>query len=309
MKFIPGNIPLSGHQIISISAHQLIGASTYCLFIGLSLLWTVACQSSSNKEATSKAVARVGTKTLYLTELREMVPANVPKPDSINLAHRYVENWIKKELMLNEASSKAKVDEADIERQVQDYRYSLIQYEFEKQYLRNNLDTIVPTAALEKYYQENKTNFVLEQNIVRAFFVKVAKPIAQLVRIKALINTTDAKSKQELASLSQRFASEYHLNDSVWVDFDKLISGSPWMPWTNKASLLQPNGRAEVADNEFVYLLRVVECKTAGQTAPLAFAEDEIRGMILNQRKVSLVNDLEKKVYERAKANKEFEIY
>jgi hypothetical protein len=136
--------------------------------------------------------------------------------------------------------------------------------------------------------------------------VKIDKKNAQLGRIRSLINS---KGNKELVSLCARHAEQYHLNDSTWVDFENLINRTPWSGSSTKATLLQTGKQTEVNERDFVYLLHVYEARQPGQTAPLEFAEEQIRSLILNQRKVNLVNALGKQVYESAKAKKEFEIY
>ncbi|MES2730801.1 MAG: peptidyl-prolyl cis-trans isomerase [Bacteroidota bacterium] len=260
-------------------------------------------------ETEKKVVARVGSKQLYLTDLQGVLPANVSKEDSANLSRHYAETWVKKELMLEEAKSKAQLDNAEIERKVEDYRYSLTLYEFEKEYLQKKLDTLVPAAVLNQYYQDNVRNFVLKQNIVRATLVQMPKKNAQLNRVKMLVNSTDKKDAKELSSLCSRFAEQYYLDDAEWIDFEKLVSNTPWLSLPNKERFLQQNKQVEISNENTVFLLHIKQAKTTGQTAPLEFAEEQIRSLILNQRKVNLVNSLEKQVYERAKANKEFQIY
>ena len=259
-------------------------------------------------EESKQVVARVGTRTLYPRDLEGLLPANVSKTDSADLSRRYVEAWVKKELMLNEARNKAELDEPEIEKKVADYRYNLTLYEFEKQYLRKKLDTLLPKPVLEQYYRDNITTFVLKQTIVQAVFVKMAKTSAQLGRVKTLVNAANGKNTKELVSLCARFAEQYHLDDSTWVDLERLVSGTPWMR-SDKPQFVGQATQAEITDPDFTYLLRIRQARTAGQTAPLDFAEDQIRGMVLNQRKVRLVNELEKHVYERAKTNREFTIY
>jgi hypothetical protein len=238
-----------------------------------------------------------------------ILPANASKADSTDLIRRFAENWVKKELILREARNKAHLDEAEIERKVEDYRYSLTVYEFEKQYLQKELDTLVADSLLKQYYQDNIANFVLKQTIVKAVYAKVNKKHTQLVRLRSLISSTDKKDRSQLVSLCAQFAEQYHLNDSVWIEFDKLVKHTPWSEVLNKHQLLQPNKLTETSDETYGYFLRISQVRTAGQTAPLEFAENQIRSLILNQRKVNMVNSLGKQVYERARANKEFEIF
>lgn len=284
------------------------------LFCLSALLFLYACQGNrvdnpTEKEAGNRAIARIGNKKLMLHDLEGIFPASSSPSDSTDLIRRFAENWVKKELMLREARNKARLDEAEIERKVAEYRYSLTVYEFEKQYLQQALDTLVSESQVQQYYQDNMANFVLKQAIVKAVYAKVEKKHTHLGRIRSLIGSTGKKDRSLLAALCAQAAEQYHLNDTTWTDVDELIHQTPWSAVLSKAQLLQPNRLTETSDEQYVYLLRIDEVRTAGQTAPLAFAKDQIRSLLLNQRKVSMIHTLGKQVFERARANKEFEIY
>lgn len=278
------------------------------------LLFLYACGENqvdrpTEKEAENKIIARLGDKKLMLHDLVGIFPANSSQSDSTDLIRRFAENWVKKELMLREARNKARLDEAEIERKVADYRYSLTVYEFEKQYLQKELDTLVSESLMKQYYQDNITNFVLKQAIVKAVYAKVDKKHTHLGRIRSLIRSTEKKESSQLTSLCAQAAEQYHLSYSTWTHVDQLIYRTPWNAVLNKAPLLQANKLTETSDEQYVYLLHIREVRTAGDTAPLEFAKDQIRSLLLNQRKVSMIHSLGKQVFERARANKEFEIY
>jgi hypothetical protein len=244
-----------------------------------------------------------------LQDLEGLFPARSSPSDSADLIRRFAENWVKKELMLREARNKARLDEAEIERKVADYRYSLTVYEFEKQYLQKELDTLVSESLVKQYYQDNMASFVLKQAIVKAVFTKVEKKHPQLSRIRSLIRSTGKEDSSQLTSLCAQVAEQYHLNDSTWTNMGELIRRTPWKAVLSKGQLLQANKLTETSNENYVYLLHIREVRTTGQTPPLEFVKEQIRSLLLNQRKVSLIHALGKQVFERARANKEFEIY
>ena len=91
-----------------------------------------------------------------------------PPDDSAKLVEAYIDSWIRKQLLIQEASRKIDINEAEVERKVLDYRYSIIAYEYQNYYIKQNLDTAVSNAEIEKYYKDNIDNFILKQNIVQA---------------------------------------------------------------------------------------------------------------------------------------------
>src|SRR5688572_11874339 len=120
-------------------------------------------------------VARVNTAFLYKDELQGIVPPNATKEDSASWVEAYIDSWIRKQLLIQEASRKININEAEVERKILDYRYSIIAYEYQTQYIKQNLDTLVNAPEIEVYYKNNIDNFILKQNIIRATFMKVPK--------------------------------------------------------------------------------------------------------------------------------------
>ena len=111
-------------------------------------------------------VARVYDNYLYLQDLEGIVDENTSPSDSADIMNRYIDSWIKKQLLIAEAASQMEIDEAELERKVLDYRYALIVYEFEKNYVNQRVTDKVSEDAIEEYYQANKQNFELKNNII-----------------------------------------------------------------------------------------------------------------------------------------------
>jgi hypothetical protein len=254
-----------------------------------------------------QAVARANNSYLYKDELRGIVAPGTPVADSAKLAEAYINNWIRKQLLIREASRKIDINEAEVERKVLDYRYSIIAYEYQNYYVNKNLDTMVSNAEIEKYYNDNIDNFILKQNIVQATFVKVPQNAPKTNKIKELIYTD--REKSDLKSYCLSFAAAYHISDSTWMVFDELVKNSPLAEIPNKIQFLKTNPYYETSDNNFLYFLKVDRYRISDNVSPLEFARDDIRNIILNKRKVDLAKRLEDEVYKEALNEDDFEIY
>jgi hypothetical protein len=255
-----------------------------------------------------EAVARVNTAFLYKDELIGVVPAESPKDDSTARVEAYIDSWIRKQLLIQEASKKININEAEVERKILDYRYSLIAYEYQSQYIKQHLDTAIAPAEIENYYKNNIDNFILKQNIVRATYIKAPKNAPQSKKIKDLIFSTSEKDKKELKSFCLSYSLAYHLADSSWMVFDELVRNSPLIEIPNKVQFLKTNPYYEVEDENYGYYLKVEEYRISDNVSPLEFVRDEITNIILNKRKVELAKKLEDEVYSHALENEEFEI-
>jgi hypothetical protein len=285
------------------------------ILIAIILLNLTSCDLIKMKEEPqlnedkSNPIARVGDQFIYPEDLEGIATSGMTKEDSTERTMRFVNNWIRKQLLIQEASTKIEFDEAEIERKILDYKYSLMGYEYQSFYISQNLNTDVSEEEIEKYYNENIDNFILKQNIVRGKFVKLPLGAPKINKIKTLINSNKKEDIEELNSYSLSFAATYQLYDTVWMVFDDVIKNSPLAEIPNKIQFLQSNRFIETSDLQFQYFLKIDEYRISDNTSPLEFVKEVIKNIIINKRKVQLAQQLEQNVYERATKNKEFEIY
>ena len=258
---------------------------------------------------TSDPVARVREQYLYPEDLDGIAPVGMSKEDSTERVQRFVNNWIRKQLLIQEAATKIEFDEAEIERKMLDYRYSLMGYEYQSYFVNKNLNTEVTDDEIESYYKENIDNFILKQNIIRGKFIKLPKGAPKTKKVKSLLLSDRNKDIEELNSYSLSYATQYQLDDSVWMVFDEVIKNSPLAEIPNKIQFLKERKFTEMSDDQFLYFLRVEEYRISDNVSPLEFVKEGVKNIIINKRKVELAKQLEEDVYERATKNEEFEIY
>jgi hypothetical protein len=254
-------------------------------------------------------VARVLDKYLYPEELEGIASPDMTKEDSAARIQAYVNSWIRKQLLISEARKNININEAEVERKVLEYRYSLVAYEYQNFYIQKYLADTVSDKEIQEYYKTHQDNFILKKNIVRATYIKVPKGAPRTNRIKEWIYSAKPKEKEELKSYCLSFSSAYRLADSTWVEFDKLAYNSPLAGIPNKIAFLQYTPYYETTDNDFLYYLKVDEYKIEDQVSPIEFVRNDIKNIILNKRKVELASKLEDEVYDQAVKNKDFEVF
>jgi len=265
--------------------------------------------NNAEGDADRPAAARANGSYLYRDELVGIVAPGTPALDSTRLVEAYIDSWIRKQLLIQEASRKIDINEAQVERKILDYRYSIIAYEYQTYYIKQHLDTAVSYDEVEKYYKANIDNFILKQNIVQGTFVKVPKNAPRTGKIKELIFSTREKDENELKSYCLSFSVAYHISGSNWIAFDDLVKNSPLVEIPNKIQFLKSNPYFETSDDNYLYFLRVRQYRILDNISPLEFVMDDIKNIILNKRKVELAKKLEDEVYKYALDQNEFEIY
>ncbi len=254
-------------------------------------------------------LATVGKNNLKFSDIEFIRKENQGELDSSELVNRYLQNWIRKQLMIKEASKNLSLDEAEIERKLLDYRYALIVYEFEKSFVEQNLDREVSLQEIEDYYNSHKENFSLKEIIVRTNFVKLEKNLPQKRQLERLLRNQRESEKEELKELALRYANNYYLEDVNWIKFDDIILNTPLAQNPNKVQLLRNNTLISVDDDNYTYYFSILEYKLQDQVPPLEFVRDEISKIIVNKRRVALAEQLHKDVYSKALDNNEFRIY
>lgn len=260
-------------------------------------------------EPVRKPVARVGNSYLFQDELIGIAPVGVEAEDSVARVTAYVNSWIRKQLVINEAMKNIDIDELEVERKVLDYRYSLIGYEYQNYYIKQNLNDSVSDEEIEAYYKKGLDNFILKQNIIQGTYIKVPKSAPRTKKIKDLMFSKKSKEQVELKSYCIGFSAAYHLGDSSWIEFDKLVVNSPLSEIPNKVQFLRSHNYYETTDNDFMYFLKIDAYKISDNVSPLEFVKQDIKNIILNKRKVELARKLEDDVYENAAKRKDFEVF
>ena len=265
--------------------------------------------SGSGKDRQANLVARAGNSMLYKTDLMGLVGTNTTAEDSTEIVERFIDNWIKEELVIQEAANNINIDLTEIERKVANYRFTLISYEYQKQRIEQLLNREVTAEEIDLYYQENPDNFILNQHIVRGRYVKLSLEAPKKRDVRRWLKSDREQDLESLKSYCLQFASNYSLEDSAWLKFDDVIKNSPFNTISNKVQFLRSNRYIEETDSAYLYLFKIDGYKISDEVSPLEFVRDDIENIIINKRKVALAKSLENDIYERAKENEDFEIY
>ncbi|MDE5851937.1 MAG: hypothetical protein K2H25_04010, partial [Alistipes sp.] len=80
-------------------------------------------------------MAEVGSSKLRVPDVQSAVPAGVKGADSMAFVRVFVDRWVRKQLKLQEAEVLFSASEADIDRQVEEYRQTLLIRKLEQQYV------------------------------------------------------------------------------------------------------------------------------------------------------------------------------
>ncbi|MCB9361716.1 MAG: hypothetical protein H6587_08780 [Flavobacteriales bacterium] len=279
----------------------------FLIFISFIIFSFVSCNLFEEK-IEENAVARVKDKFLFDTELKEVIPFDASRGDSLLIANNYIQKWIKENLILEKAELNLKAEQKNFSKQLEDYRNTLVIYTYEEELINQRLDTNVSVYEIKSYYEQNPHNFELKDDIVKVRYLKVAKKAPNIKKIRKYYKSTKAEEIDQLKEYSHQFAEKFHLNENEWILFDEVLKEVP-ITVSDKAGYLKNIKHAEIEDSLSYYFVYFKDYRLETDVSPLSFEKKNIKNIIINRRKLELVSKMKQDIYQEALQKKEFEIY
>lgn len=274
----------------------------------LIILFSVCIACHSDKEEQKTLIGKVDDSYLYLEDVNGIIPKATSHNDSIALLKRYVENWVREKLIIQKAEDNLTDEQKNVDKQLQDYRNSLITYAYEKELIRQHLDTLVTHSEIEKYYNEHTDDFKLKDNIIKVIYVKTSLDAPKIDLLRKLYKSDTPKDREQLTIYCHQFSENFYLNDESWLFFDDLLKEVPIETY-NKELFLKNTRFIEVEDSASIYFLNIKGFRIRESLSPLGFEIENIKNIILNKRKLELISKMKENIYKQALNTNKAEIY
>ncbi|MBA3663313.1 MAG: hypothetical protein H0W61_03770 [Bacteroidetes bacterium] len=269
----------------------------------------VSC--SSPKEARldrAEIAAEAGAQQLSKTELKENFFSTGNANDSAYLIKKNIESWATEALFYQEALTKLNEEEIQVQREVENYKKSLINHIYQTRILEANLDTNVTKEEIQEYYDDNRDNFILKDNIVKVNYYKIPVKVKALDKMKRLFYAVTPKDKEQLQSLCTQYAENFFTNDSTWLYLDDIKKEIPKLK--DQPDFAVTYGKVfEFTDELYYYFLKIKDVKIKNGLSPLNFEKENIRSFIINRRKTQLIQQYKQQLLQKAKDEKKFVTY
>ncbi len=275
------------------------------------ILFVTGISSCANYDTNGREepLAKVGDKYLYPSDLPAVLTSGLSEEDSSSITNTYINKWIRTQLMLQRAELNISSEQQkEITNQLEETRASLIIYQYEKQMINQKLDTLVGEDEILTYYNDNLSNFVLDENILKALFVKIPKDAPNISRVRNWYQSDRGEDLTALESYCYQFAEKYDDFDEDWISFDNLSKELP-VVIDDQERFLRYNKTIEDDDSLYHYFVNIREYRLKTTTAPIEFVSENIKAIILNNRKIQFLIDLENSIFNDAMNRGEFEVY
>lgn len=275
----------------------------------LLLISFFAC-GTNRRNSEDILLARVADKYLSYSDIEDYISPGTKASDSLQLVQSFVNAWVRNEILVQHAAQNLPDSLKDFDKQLQEYRNSLLLFQFKKLYVNQKIDTTISTEQIEEYYNTHLSDFELKESIVQFSFIQMDENSPELEMGRDLFkNLGDTATKKLIVeNFCIEYGLDYYTDDEKWIPFNDLLNKIPITTY-NKLVFLKNNRFIEFKDSPNVYFVYIKGFKVADELSPIEFEQEKIKKIILNKRKLILVENMESALFERAFQQKNFEIY
>ena len=273
----------------------------------LCLLFFCSCNYLT-QDASIIPIARVNNSYLYNDDIIDLISENTTKEDSTLIVNNFINRWATKQLLIDQSMINLSQEKQDFfNEMVNQYKTDLYTEAYKSSIILKQLDTVILKKEYEDYYNLNKRNFRLNDELLKVRYIQVDINFLNLRVLEKKIKRYDSIDKKDLINLSIKFKS-FNLNDSIWIKSNVLIGRLPVLKEENLKLLKKPN-YTQLQDSLGVYLIKIEATLKTNDIAPLSYVRPTIEQIILNKRKQDLLKKIQKDITIDAIKNENFEIF
>ena len=274
------------------------------------LFFLMVCSCNYFKpEKKAESIARVGKSYLYKSDIATLVPAGTTKEDSLLLVRDFIDRWASQKLLIEAAERNlSDVKKREYNTLIKQYKIDLYTKAYIEEVVKRTVDTVVSQEELKKYYEENKENFRTNGTLVRLRYINVSKANPRFETIRSKFFDYSKKDKKFWETYALQCKS-FAMNDTVWVDMSQVYTKLPFITPDNRDEFVIAGKRIEKTVENNVYLVKITNVIDKNQISPFEFSKPTLKEVLLNKRKLELINKFEKDITNDAIKNNDYEIY
>jgi hypothetical protein len=272
------------------------------LWIGMACC-LVGCAAS---EQDDPQVARAFDQVLRWSDLRQVIPLGAAPEDSAAMAEAYINTWLHQQVELHHAELNLAESQKGFEAELRAYRNSLLLFAYEEALVRQRLDTVITQEELNGYYRDHASDFELHDDILRARWFRLEEPDRKArKRIEDRFLSGDPAKMHEVEILLAERGIAITDRSDRWMALAEIRNEVP----LESVAGAGPDGRRLVIqDGGASWFIDILELRPRLSPSPIALVKQEIRSIILNQRKLRLLEGMREDLYREALAGKHIEL-
>ncbi len=268
------------------------------------VLLLTSCSNISDNNS-NDLIARAGENFLYQNQL----PSFSSKQDSILRYLNYIETWAKEKILYDlSLTNLSQSKKNDLDLLVEKYKVDLYINSYKDLIVNSRIDSIVTDEEIESFYNINIDNFKLNENLLKYRYLKVPSDNINISRIRRYIQRLNESDREFLDSLNFQFA-DLKINDTTWFTEREVISSIEFINQKNKSNYIRINRFFELEDDKYINYFIVKDLLKSGNIPPLSYLYDRIKSNIINQRKLSLIQNINKEILNDALKSSKYEVF
>lgn len=257
----------------------------------LILIALASCSGGKPNGGDGDLLAEVYDKQLTLEQVLPLIPEGLNPEDSTEFVKQFVDGWIRDMVIVHQAEENLPEETRNVEARLENYKRSLLVYEYEKEFARQKLDTLVSEEEIEKHYKENQDEFKLADYIVKVLYVKLDKTVKGREKVAKWFKSGNEKDIADLEKFCAENAVSFYNDQESWIYFSDLLKEVP-IKVEDKTSFLKSTKNISFEDDEFVYFLTIYDYSLKDEVSPISFERDNIKARILNARTTEIVRKM-----------------
>lgn len=270
-------------------------------------LFLFSCDLIQDKS--DQILARVNDDYIFNSDLKKVFPKNLSFEDSILFTNNFINNWAKRKLLFEKAL--INLDESEQNELfdlIDTYKNEIFSYAYQEKIVKSTMDTIINERSIVDYYDLNKSNFKLNQEIIKARYLILNNKNYNLKEVTNRFRSYKPKDLIFLDSISLQF-NAFYFNDSTWINKDIFFSKFPEINDRLKQNITNNKLFYKFQDSLELYLIKIIDYKNKNDIAPFDFIKPTLKQVLINKKKLEFISKFEKEIIEDALQKKEFEIY
>jgi hypothetical protein len=266
-------------------------------FVAILCLLLAVCAAC--RRNADPVVAQVYQYKLYASEVRQGMPVGLSQEDSLTLVRDFIDTWVKEKLVLHEAEKKLSPREKNFDKEMMDYRNSLlINRYYDKLWSQDTVANRVTDREISDFARSLDSRYTVDKEIVRVNYVKLPSNSSLVEPVKSLLFDEHRRVEEKETLVAMLGDSiEYLLDDEAWLYLDDLQNE---VAFEIDASAKGNARRIEKEVGDQKVLLVILDYRSQ-RSVNETKEERAAAGMLLmNQRRTDFINQYVQDLYDKA---------
>ena len=265
--------------------------------LSVAFLFCTSCRRNADP-----VVAQVYQYKLYNSEVQEGMPIGLSQEDSLAMVRDFIDSWVKEKLVLHEAERHLSPREKNFDREMTDYRNSLlVQRYLDKIWMKDTANNVVSESEIADFARSLDDRYTVEKEIVRVNYVKMPTRSDKLPQVREILFDENRRTEQKDALVAMLGDSiEYLLDDDEWLYLDDLQNEVSFQIDVQKSGGRGSALRIEKEVGENSVLLVILDYRSQRSVNETKEERASAGMLLMNQRRTQMINQYVQELYDRA---------